>query len=86
MQYLFTGPSSPGLTSESLSFFLAKGLQKVGVGGGVENENIVVHEVPLAEIEPWLMEKDAAGVSIDPRIFTGIYFIQTRLKNGLCPS
>ena len=86
MQYLFTGPSSPGLTSESLSFFLAKGVQKVGVGGGVENENIVVHEVPLAEIEPWLMEKDAAGVSIDPRIFTGIYFIQTRLKNGLCPS
>ncbi len=85
MQYLFTGPSSPGLTSESLSFFLAKGVHKVGIGGGVENENIVVHEVPLAEIEPWLMEKDAAGVSIDPRIFTGIYFIQTRLKNRLCP-
>ena len=28
MQYLFTGPSSPGLTSESLSFYLAGDFEK----------------------------------------------------------
>lgn len=80
MQYLFTGPSSPGLTSESLSFYLASGLRKVAAGGGVDNENITVHEVPLAEIDAWLMAQDAAGISIDPRIFTGLYFIKSRLS------
>lgn len=82
MQYLFTGPSSPGLTSETISFYLAGGLQKVAAGGGVDNENITVHEVPLQEVETWLMKQDAAGVSIDPRIFTGLYFMRTRLKQA----
>lgn len=75
MQYLFTGPSSPGLTSESISFFLAKGLKKVAPGGGVEHEHIIIHEIPLCEIETWLMQQDAAGIAIDPRIFTGLYFL-----------
>lgn len=81
MQYLFTGPSSPGLTSECISFYLARGLRKVAAGGGVDNEHIIVHEIPLAQAESWLMQQDAAGVSIDPRIFTGLYFIRTRIKN-----
>ena len=75
MQYLFTGPSSPGLTSESLSFFLAGGLRKVANGGGVDNENIIVHEVPLDTIETWLAEQTAAGKAIDPRIYSGLYFL-----------
>lgn len=76
VQYLFTGPSSPGLTSESLSFFLATGLRKIAEGGGVDNENITVHEAPLADIDAWLAAQIAAGKSIDPRIYTGLYFIQ----------
>ena len=76
MQYLFTGPSSPGLTSESLSFYLAGGLRKVAAGGGVDNENIIVHEAPLAEIDAWLAAQIEAGKSIDPRIYTGLYFIK----------
>ncbi len=79
MQYLFTGPSSPGLTSESISFYLAGGLRKVAAGGGVDNENITVHEIPLEDIESWLMAQDAAGVAIDPRIFTGLYFMKNKL-------
>lgn len=78
MRFLFTGPSSPGLTSETLSFYLATGLRKVASGGGVDNENITVHEVPLADIDAWLAEQTAAGKSVDPRIYTGLYFI---LKN-----
>jgi len=76
MRYLFTGPSSPGLTSETLSFYLASGLRKVAAGGGVDNENIIVHEAPLVEIDAWLAEQTAAGKSIDPRIYTGLYFIK----------
>lgn len=76
MRYLFTGPSSPGLTSETLSFYLATGLRKVAQGGGVENENIIVHEAPLADIDAWLAAQVAAGKSIDPRIYTGLYFLK----------
>ena len=76
VEYLFTGPSSPGLTSESLSFFLATGLRKVAAGGGVDNENILVHEAPLEDIDAWLAAQIAAGKAIDPRIYTGLYFIQ----------
>jgi ADP-ribose pyrophosphatase len=81
LHYLFTGPSSPGLTSETLSFYLATGLRKVASGGGVDNENIIVHEAPLADIDSWLAAQIAAGKSIDPRIYTGLYFINQSLQN-----
>lgn len=76
MQFLFTGPSSPGLTSETLHFFLARGLQKRTAGGGVDGENITVHEVPLADIDSWLQSRMAAGIAVDPRVYTGLYFLQ----------
>lgn len=79
MQFLFHGPSSPGLTSESLSFYLASGLRRVAAGGGVDSENITVHEVPLAEIDSWLAAKASQGVELDPRIFTGLYFIKSHI-------
>lgn len=75
MRYLFSGPSSPGITSEQLSFYLATGLRRIGAGGGVQGESIIVHEVPFAGIELWLDEQRAQGKSIDPRIYTGLYFI-----------
>ncbi|MBR3943749.1 MAG: NUDIX hydrolase [Akkermansia sp.] len=78
MRYLFTGPSSPGLTSETLSFYLATDLKKVAEGGGVDNENIIIHEAPLATIDAWLAEQTAAGKSIDPRIYTGLYFLKNQ--------
>ena len=78
MRYLFTGPSSPGLTSETVSFYLATGLRKVAQGGGVDNENISVHEVPLDTIDTWLAEQVAQGKALDPRIYTGLYFLKTR--------
>ncbi|MCQ2371614.1 MAG: NUDIX hydrolase [Akkermansia sp.] len=76
MQLLFAGPSSPGLTSEMLSFFLATGLSRVSQGGGVDGENITVHEVPMDQIDSWLEQKRAHGVLVDPRIYTGLYFLR----------
>ena len=78
MQFLFHGPSSPGLTSESLSFYLATGLRRVSAGGGVENENIIVREAPLDGIDAWLAAQVEQGVAIDPRIYTGLYFLKCR--------
>lgn len=78
MHFLFHGPSSPGMTSESLSFFLARGLKRVASGGGVEQENITVCEVPLEQIDAWLQQQAEQGIALDPRIYTGLYFLRTR--------
>jgi NTP pyrophosphohydrolases including oxidative damage repair enzymes len=76
MEALTDGPASSGLTSETLTLFLATKLRRVGVGGGVENENIIVHEVALTEVHEWLQAKTKAGVLVDPKIYAGLYFIQ----------
>lgn len=78
VRYLFTGPSSPGLTSETLHFFLAEGLQRVASGGGVADERITVCEAPAENIGAWLESKVREGVAIDPRVYTGLYFLGMR--------
>ena len=42
--------SSPGMVSETFTLVRAGGLDKVGDGGGVDDEDITVHRVPLAEV------------------------------------
>jgi ADP-ribose pyrophosphatase len=78
VEFLFHGPSSPGLTSESLSFFLATGLRRVAAGGGVESEDITVREAPLENIDAWLAAQVEQGIALDPRIYTGLYFLKNR--------
>ena len=60
--------SSPGMISETFSLLRATGLTKVGEGGGVEGEGIVVHKVPLAGLEKFVTERRAAGTMIDVRL------------------
>jgi ADP-ribose pyrophosphatase len=80
MRWLAAGPSSAGLTSEVVDFFLATGLQRVGAGGGDHHENIVVHEVSLDTAPQWLAERAAAGVLIDPKVYAGLYLIRGRVQ------
>jgi ADP-ribose pyrophosphatase len=75
IQALTHGPSSSGLTSETVTLFHATQLRRVGAGGGVAHEDITVHEVPLAEVHQWLEAKAKAGVLVDPKIYAGLYFI-----------
>lgn len=60
--------SSPGMVSESFTLLVAKGLTRVGDGGGVDGEDIVVHRVPLAKIEDFIAAKRAEGCGIDVRV------------------
>jgi len=60
--------SSPGMVSESFTFVVATGLTKVGAGGGVDGEDIIVHRVPLAGIEDFVAAKRAEGCGIDVRV------------------
>ena len=60
--------SSPGMTSECFTLVRATGLTRVGEGGGVSDENITVHRVPLAEVPDFVAAKRAAGVAIDTKM------------------
>jgi ADP-ribose diphosphatase len=75
IEALTHGPSSSGLTSETVTLFLATQLRRVGEGGGVVHEDITVHEVPLAEVHSWLEAKAKSGVLVDPKVYAGLYFI-----------
>ncbi|MET1754651.1 NUDIX hydrolase [Novosphingobium sp. RD2P27] len=62
--------SSPGMVSESFTLLRAHDLVKVGEGGGVESEDIVVHRVPLAEIPEAVTRWRGEGYAIDVKILT----------------
>jgi len=60
--------SSPGMLGESFTLVRASRLEKVGDGGGTENEDIAVHRVPLADLRAFVDSKRAEGVAIDVRL------------------
>ncbi len=60
--------SSPGMTSEGFTLLRAEGLEKVGPGGGVEDEDIIVHRVALADIAAFVAKKRAEGCAIDVKL------------------
>ena len=60
--------SSPGMVSESFTLVRARGLTKIGEGGGVGGEDITAHRVPLREIEGFVAEARAAGKAIDVKL------------------
>ena len=60
--------SSPGMASESFTLVRASGLTKVGEGGGDGDENIIVHRVPIGEIEAFVAAKRANGLAIDVKL------------------
>lgn len=67
-------PSSPGLTSEIVTFFRAVGVRQAGAGGGDASESIRVHAVPLGTAAAWLKRRAKAGVLIDAKVYAGLYF------------
>jgi ADP-ribose pyrophosphatase len=74
MEFLTDGPSSAGLSTEFVTFFRARGLAKVAQGGGDHSENITVHEVPLVSFDTWIAERRAAGLAVDNKIYSALYF------------
>lgn len=60
--------SSPGMVSESFTLLVARDLTRIGDGGGVGGENIVVHRVALAEVADFVKAKRAEGCGIDVRV------------------
>lgn len=75
MHFLFETPVSAGLTSETVSFIWAENLTKVTDGGGVDGEDIIVHEINKENIVSWLKTKSKEGLSIDSKIYSGLFII-----------
>ena len=76
IDFVMAGPSSAGMSNEQVAFVRARGLQRVGPGGRDETEEIVVHHVPREGVAAWLAGRAAAGYSIDPKLYAGLYFLE----------
>lgn len=70
---LFDGPIAVGVSDEIVSFFHARGLTRVGPGGGDDTEDITVHEVALPELRAFLAAQQARGIGVDPKLFAGLF-------------
>ena len=52
-----------------IELFLARDLHRAGPGGGVDDESITVHLVPISELTEWLANKTAQGCEVDGRVY-----------------
>lgn len=64
--------TSAGMTSEVFNLVRASRLARTGPGGGVDNEDIVTHLVPLADLPAFLAAKRRDGCVIDCRLVIGL--------------
>jgi len=60
--------SSPGMVSESFTLLRAHDLTRVGNGGGVGSEEIIVHRVPVKDIGKAIARWREQGYGIDVRM------------------
>ena len=79
IEHIADCPSSPGLTSEVISLFIARNLKRKNQGGGVDGEDIKVHTPFLRGIDRWLAKQVAAGKRIDGKVYAGLYFAKRRV-------
>lgn len=75
IDFLMAGPTSSGLSNERVAFVRATGLSRVHAGGGDDSEDIIVHEVPVAEVPRWLASKLAEGFAIDAKLWAGLWLL-----------
>lgn len=78
LEVLATGPPSAGLSSEVVTLLWASGLRKVADGGGVGEEGIQVHAVPLSQAPAWLATRQAQGQLVDPKVWAALWFASQR--------
>lgn len=60
--------ASSGMSSEGFTLLRAEGLTRVGAGGGVEGEDIVVHHVALAQLPDFVAKKRGEGCAMDAKL------------------
>jgi ADP-ribose pyrophosphatase len=81
VERLAHGPTSPGITSELVSFYRATGVRRVGEGGGVGGESITVHAIPASRVKRWLRDREAEGVLVDVKLWCALFWVGSDLKS-----
>ncbi len=74
-ELLFDAPTTAGITSEWAWFIRMRGLSRVHNGGGVDDEDIRTHLLPLHTAGHELQAMKSAGMAIDVRIFAALYWL-----------
>lgn len=77
MRLLALAAPTAGLTSETMTYFAARGLKKVGAGGGVEHEQITTHLVAPQDVRSWLAEQSQRAI-ISATVYAGLYLAECR--------
>jgi ADP-ribose pyrophosphatase len=72
IRLLLDTPTSAGMTSEIIHLFHASGLTREHQGGGTGGEDITVHHVPMAKLDVWLRDQQAAGKLVDFKIHAAL--------------
>lgn len=67
--------TSPGMSSEMFELFKATGLTRIGPGGGVDGEDIIVHVVPLSSLRDFLDARRSDGMVIDCRLLVAMALV-----------
>ncbi len=60
--------ASSGMSAEGFTLLRAEGLTRVGNGGGVAGEDIMVHRVALKDLPAFVEAKRADGVAVDAKL------------------
>lgn len=79
-EWLMVGPSSSGLTSELVDIVRARGLTRESAGGGVGDERITVHLVPLDELEQWIRARVDEGKLVDFKVRLLPHFLSEEVR------
>ena len=66
-------PLTPGMTNEIMTTVIATNLEKINEGGGDENEDIKVIEIPLTSTFENIMKFESSEKLIDSKVFLALY-------------
>lgn len=80
---IMTGPPSPGISDEIVTFFRARGMVRKAYGGGRGAERIRTHVVPISWLSDWLERMQARGYRVDPKVFAGAYWLRQEMDAGM---
>ena len=71
--------AATGMSAQQIAFFRAENITKVSAGGGDASEKILIYEVPLAKAHAWLCAMQKKGKLVDPKVYSGLFFLQANL-------
>ena len=82
MRLVTSGPPSAGLSDETIHFYIADQMKKVGEGGGDDSEDISVHTVKLSDAHNWLNKQaEEEDTVVGPKSYIGLYWVKLMMES-----